>query len=191
MRQSIRRVQRTPLILPINICPQQVANLVIDIQERTREVLTYRHGTVDDGLARVLEMIRLARNAGSLIVLVKFNPSVNGDILPEIKDAAGSDALIISKIWWSSFKDTDLDEILNGRRIKVLVLNGFNRSGCILSTGEHGIKRGYEIATSDQIMFGHRKFDRRKEITAAMEFYKHRGHLYEKIGDLATAVGWQ
>lgn len=167
--------------------PHQIATIIVDVQEGAKEVLTYSYGTVEEGIMRIAKLIATARKSGSLVVLVK-NESL-GRVLEPIAGAAGTDALVIPKRYWDSFRGTDLAEILFGRRIVMGVVGGFNRVACVLHTAETAVRLGFRVATSDEIMFGHAMWDHiRSDRRMARSFYAGRTDNYRTADELAASV---
>ena len=169
--------------------------VVVDMQDTFN--LTYRHGLVDTGIERVISLLLQARALDIPRILVDDLRNPNR-IIPEIMEAAGSDAKVFPKTAFSLFQyGENVDPWLVNSGINTLVVVGYKRTACVFFTIEDALKRGYDVMTSDELQFGYfvssynlrsDSRDSEETITATLGFYRKRTTYFETADELMLAL---
>lgn len=131
---------------------RSLAVLLIDLQKAHRHEFSYEHGTVEDGLRRTVAVMTEARALCIPVLLITGENTP--DLVPEIS-AVASGALLFKKRTASAFWIPELSGFLNDAlRRDTLVVGGWARHICVRETVLDALAEGYNIMTSDQIIFG-------------------------------------
>ena len=121
------------------------ALLVIDVQNK---VVAKGHER-DAVLANIAGLADKARDAGVPIIWVQHiseelpKGSEDGEIVPELVPAPGE--ALIEKFYGDAFEDTELETVLAGLGVGMLIVTGAQTDACVRSTLHGGLVRGYDV----------------------------------------------
>ncbi|OBS09275.1 hydrolase [Acidihalobacter prosperus] len=157
----------------LNIDPARSALVVIDLQRGIVGMQTKPHAPAEV-VARSVSLLRAARAAGALRVLVHVGGGADGrdrlspeadepapagpppagfsDLVPEVGPEAGD--LVILKRQWGAFYGTDLDLQLRRRGIDTVILCGIATEIGVESTARDAYERGYRLIFAADAMNG-------------------------------------
>ena len=144
---------------PVTKRQKDVALLIIDVQQGlfAKSIPIYK---ADDLLKNIGTLVERAHRAqapvfyvqhstGKILVKGSDEWQLHPQLHPLKKDR------IIQKHHGSALQDTTLEEELQARRIKRLVITGLVTHGCVRATCEDANKRGYEVTL---VSDGHSNF---------------------------------
>ena len=123
----------------------KTALMVIDVQNDVVATAFKREETI----ANINAAIDKARAAGTEVIWVQHSDSwmpLNSElwqIVPELKPAPGE--AIIQKTYRSSFEETDLDQVLEEKKIAHLVITGAQTNFCVRNTLHAAYEKGYDV----------------------------------------------
>lgn len=149
----------------LGLVGKETALVVVDLQDGTR-VGEFGPHSFDDVLARSLELVSAARDAGALVVYVRsgyypdlgdkarfqsdVRPSPSGipvedpaALVPEITPLENEPVIV--KRSWNSFHGNDLDLQLRRRGIRNVILTGVTTNFGVEGTGRNAIDLGYSV----------------------------------------------
>ena len=121
------------------------ALLVIDVQNGVVDYSKNRDVTV----ARIAALVEEARAAKIDVIWVQHSEddmpidSEYWQIVPELKPAKNEE--IIHKLWRSAFEETNLEEVLENRKIGHLIVCGAQTNYCVRHTIHAAIERGLDL----------------------------------------------
>ena len=150
---------------PISLEAKSTALVVIDLQVGILTPPTAPYSG-DEVVQRAASLCQAAREAGSLVVLVRVTPSADGadalhplsdlpaltpvsrpanwaEIVPEMHPELAD--FIITKRQWGAFYGTELDLQLRRRAIDTIVLCGVSANVGVESTARDAYERGYNL----------------------------------------------
>jgi nicotinamidase-related amidase len=144
-----------PQLKPAKVEAKETAILVMDF---TRQTCTpERRKRCADSVAKVLKFVTEARAKGALIVYSVAVPnSVPGDILPELKPAAGE--TVLPPLGPDKFNNSDLEKTLKDKGIKTVVAMGTQAQTSVLHTGATAALRGFKVIVPVDGMSGDEVF---------------------------------
>ncbi|MEW6722230.1 MAG: isochorismatase family protein [Candidatus Micrarchaeota archaeon] len=162
------------------------ALVLVDLLQPDRRFFSYEHGTVAEGISRVVGLIRTARSINAPILLV--SGVRNREILPEIIDAAGDKAYFAHKSKLSAFSAPDFETILNAHDIDALIIGGWIRHICVRTTVADALSRGFGVMTSDEILFGNREKLNLQARRTCLDYLREHCSLHETADSLAASI---
>ena len=119
---------------------QEVALLIIDIQEKQAAVMKYKEQVVDN----CLHLIELARILNLPILLTEQYPKGLGTTIPEIQEVL-PDYAPFEKTAFDCCRETGFLEKVASTGRKKLILTGMETHVCILQTALGLMKGGYAV----------------------------------------------
>ena len=139
--------------------PKDVALLVIDVQQGlfAKSIPIYKADVLLKNIGTLVERAHRAQapvfyvqhSSGKILIEGSDEWQLHPQLRPLKKD------LIIQKHHGSAFQDTTLEEELQARRIKRLVIMGLVTHGCVRATCEDASQRGYQVTL---VRDGHSNF---------------------------------
>lgn len=123
----------------------RTALLVIDTQESVMRASVDRDGV----LARIGALVDRARDGGTHVVWVQHSSDempLGSDawrIVPELD--VRDDEPVVHKRYGDAFEGTDLEDVLEDRRVGRLVVVGGQSDACVRSTLHGAFTRGYDV----------------------------------------------
>ena len=141
------------------------AVLVIHLNPRYPGNLTYEHGTIDEGVNAVREVLATAYDRNYPIILDCSNREL---VLPGRDD----NRRVIS------VDNTLFYAAAHG--IERFILIGFNRVECVKTHAQTILQKRKSFATTDYLLFGNCDFDTEKEMAETLEYFRNNGTLYDE-----------
>ncbi len=137
------------------------ALIVIDVQNGVVEQAHARDAVV----ANIDSLVNKARRENVPVIWVQHSDeymAIGSDPWKIVAELAGNDdEPIVTKTYFDSFEDTDLEDVLSGLGIGRLVVVGAETDACVRSTLHGALVRGYDAllvsdahTTSDQSQWG-------------------------------------
>ena len=173
--------------VPIENCDsEQVAILVIDIQEGTTGSTSFTEGYIrqsDSLITHVNNLVAEGVSKGWSIVWVRSevtNPLINilNSTLAKGSVGAGLDrrldsstGKVIVKKKNDSFLNTTLDDFLEEKRIGSLVIAGLDAEHCVLTAIQAAANRGYELSVYEETVIA----EDNAKMAEMLEIYKAMG----------------
>lgn len=133
--------------------------LVVHLQEEKRSVLSHPSGSSTVGLSCVSNVLTSARELNLPIYLSKLDLKGNTDILPEVLESTGKSARVFDAPTYDPYFQTRLEEAIRKDNVGRLVIAGFHHSLCVYLTFLESLKRGLEVVTSMDLLFGDKQND--------------------------------
>lgn len=147
---------------------------------------SYRHGPLQEGILRVCNLLQYANSRGVQNILIEY-ADISKPTIPGVISAAGPDLVVFRKTSPSAFSDPVFVDFLRRIEATTLVVGGFNRTACVLQTIKDAIGAGYQVFTSDQLMFGTCDYDRPSKIGAtfnAITFFRTYTNYFDTLDSL-------
>lgn len=167
------------------------AVVIVDMQTKPdTSLMTYRHGSVNDGVRRVCELLDFANRMGIPILIVSSD-FLSSKVVPDIVAGAGKNAQFITKRVSNAFFSDHFTKAVASSRADSLVIGGFNRSCCVKETVRGALKNKFTVLTSDEILFGLRCKNRVVEhlvLLPTLLYYRLHTNYYKNLDDLVSAV---
>lgn len=158
---------------------------IIDMQGMTGiPRMTYRHGTMEEGLERVTRVLKTAREYAVPRALVLMWGG--GPLLPELKSAAGKDAAQIAKPNLSAFEEPEFRRWIAEQEIGQLVVAGYNQTICVSLTISDSLRQGIVPHTSEEILFCANESE--AMIRRTRNFFMKRGKYYERVEGILDVI---
>ncbi len=134
----------------------KVGLLVVDMQEDSRHIHQYPHGSATFGHSQLCKVIQAARDADLPIVLLvmKWSDFVPKP-MPEIVDAAGSDARLLTKTHSNPYRSWQFRQLDHDLNPDAWIVGGFNTTACVSSAIRGVLAAHHQVITSSHILFGH------------------------------------
>ncbi len=165
---------------------RRYALVLVDMLEKDRSGFSYEHGPVAEGIRRTADLASASRAAGVPIILITGTRS--REVLREVAQAAGPDALVVGKPKMSAFSEPDFLTILNAYDIDTIALGGWIRHLCVMATASEAVSLGFRVQTSDEVLFGNRELLNLQARRMCLEWFRRECSLLETSGELATAI---
>ncbi|MFH0884104.1 MAG: isochorismatase family protein [Candidatus Micrarchaeota archaeon] len=131
--------------------PPKLAMVVVDMQEACRDKLGYASGSVEEGIWRTSRVIQAVRKMGRPVILVTYESTPK--VIREISEAAGTDSPHFTKTLQSAFTVAPFLRFLEDSLTDALIVAGWVKGICIRDTMLDAIWAGYEVISSDEILF--------------------------------------
>lgn len=166
--------------------PSKCAVVLIDMQTAPPH-LTYFHGSVSKGIERVCSLLELAKRFKIPIVLVEYAKVIT----PSIASIWPENAKMIQKHNSSAFSSLEFETFLKQEGIETLVIAGYNRRLCVLSTVKDALTRGYGVFTSDSVLFGDSLLEELShfgDVLRSLFFFRKRTKYYSSLSNLENAI---
>lgn len=132
---------RVPHPVPVTANPPTTAYLLLDL---TSAVCAPKPSCVAT-LPAAAALLGKARSAGATVVYSQ-TPTAGSQILPQVAPQPGEPVVTGHA---DKFFGTDLDQILNSRGIKTLVVVGTAANGAVLYTSFEANQRGYTVVAAE------------------------------------------
>jgi nicotinamidase-related amidase len=131
--------------------PGKMAFVIIDMQQNERARVGWDFGCAEEGIIRLASTIRAARGMGvrPLFVTGYGRP----EIMPELAEAAGGEALRFQKRLLSAFGEPGFARYLDEMRLDCLLVAGWVRHLCVRDTAIDAIRDEYRVLTSADMLF--------------------------------------
>jgi nicotinamidase-related amidase len=144
-----------PALKPAKIVAAETALLVMDFTKQT--CTADRRKRCADSVPKVVKLVDEARGKGALIIYSVAVPnSVPGDILPELKPAAGEQ--VLPPLGPDKFINSDLEKTLKDKGIKTVVAMGTQAQTSVLHTGATAALKGFKVIVPVDGMSGDEVF---------------------------------
>ena len=133
---------------------ENTALLIVDVQNALVDEKAFN---IDRTLLNIKELLDACRVNGLEVVYIKHDGEKEDDLVPfshgwdihsSIYPKRGEK--IIRKIYNSAFKNTELEEYLNSKNIKTLILVGMQTEYCIDTTCRVAFDKGYKLIMPEQ-----------------------------------------
>ena len=95
------------------------------------------------------------------------------------------EARIVRKRQWDGFSNPDLDEMLQKDAVSDIVLAGSHQSCCCHETGVSAVNRGYNVKSSQAVLFGGLVPE---SIDHVKPFYEEICQMYPSISELLHSI---
>jgi len=121
------------------------ALMVIDVQNGVVDYSKNRDATV----AKIAALVEKARAAKVEVIWVQHSEddmpidSEYWQIVPELKPASSES--IVHKLWRSAFEETNLEDLLEEKKIGHLIITGAQTNYCVRHTIHAAIERGLDV----------------------------------------------
>lgn len=183
---------------PADAKPPKFGMVVVDMPSQAdMQFLSYRHGSLQDGISRICSLIRLCERCSIPCIAVGCDSSE----YPSVPLRLFTNALPLPKPdgEYSVLENPDVGTSLRARGVDTIAVCGYDRSTCVMWSARHALRLGYSVATSDQLMFGPAYLDehfnligeRRVEGEARWDlrwFYRRKTRYFETAEALASAM---
>ncbi|HEY1980306.1 MAG TPA: isochorismatase family protein [Xanthobacteraceae bacterium] len=131
-----------PQLKPVTLVPKETALLVMDFTVQT--CTPEKRKRCADTVPKVKALVEAARAKGALIIYSVAVPgSVPGDVLKELKPAAGEQ--VLPPLGPDKFINSDLEKTLHDKGITTVVAMGTQAQTSVLHTGGEAALRGFKV----------------------------------------------
>jgi nicotinamidase/pyrazinamidase len=152
-----------------NTDPDQVALIVIDIQEGTtgevsatesyieqsEEFIRNVNRVIEDALGKGFTLIYIKSEVVNPLINILNNSMARGSVGAELdKRLMIKPGHILTKRKNDPFTNPDLDRILTENHVGTLMLVGLDAAHCVTSTVQAALNRGYEISVVEKAVIG-------------------------------------
>lgn len=157
-----------------------LAVILIDMQTRFVEHL--RTGEAERIIPNQLTALKHCNKTGIPIIVLEYDSrkhSSFGKTIAVLRSEAkkNSKGCLIRKEWNSGFVMTGLHSYLESLRVKNLFLMGINADHCVKQTAKDAIRRGYEIATSKDVISGQERHSKDN----SLRWFQANGHHLDSV----------
>lgn len=129
-----------PVLTPVTVNPSDTALLILDIEERTCNM--ERRPRCLETVPRIAELIAKARNAGVAVIYSLTPKGTPETILPQVIPQKG-ESIVNSSV--DKFWKTDLEKILQKRKIQNVIVTGTAAHGAVIHTATAAGFRGMGV----------------------------------------------
>jgi len=145
---------------------QEVALVILDIQEKLAAVMKYKEHVIDN----CLHLIELARMLQIPIILTEQYPKGLGTTLPEIQEVL-SDYAPFEKTGFDCCREDGFLSLMASKGRKKILLTGMETHVCVLQTALGLMKEGYEVQVVRDAVCSRTK----KNFKTGIEFMRNAG----------------
>ncbi len=151
LEHRVKATDLPEIITSTSVRYNPVGLLLIDMQAPfLRNIDNYEQKRQLPNILRVLEYA--GQHKIPVIVLEYYGEGPTVPILKEKLETLTTEVLYLQKNHNDGFKDTELADLLEERKIKTVVLMGINATACVKATGEGAIRSGLKIVTSTDLI---------------------------------------
>ncbi|MFC1978009.1 cysteine hydrolase [Chloroflexota bacterium] len=137
---SVAKAPPPPELKSVTVDPKTTALLILDIEERTANM--ERRPRAVASVPGIQELLERTRQAGMTVVFSTTSGGTPETILPEVTPREG-EPVVKSSV--NKFYNTNLDEILQDKGIKSVIVTGTAAEGAVLNTAIAAAIRGLEV----------------------------------------------
>ncbi len=133
---------------------KEVCDCVLLIDMQTKFVTHIRAGRAKIIIERQIKIIEMSRNENIPIIILEYvgaGPTIH-ELNSELKK--NKKVFFLAKIYNSGFTNERLCQLLHDLGCKKLLLMGVNAQYCVKATANDAILKGFEIATSEDLISG-------------------------------------
>jgi nicotinamidase-related amidase len=146
-----QQIPQAPAPVAVSLDPGNTALLVLDVVTQTCSP----QPNCLEFVPRVASLLAASRAAG--VYVLYSTPASQPPILPEVAPADG-DPIVVG-YGQDRFFDTPLNELLQARSIKNLILVGWRENGSVLYTAVGGSLRSYTVVVADDATSAAQPYD--------------------------------
>ena len=129
-----------PELKVIDVDPKDTAPLILDIQNQNCNAK--RRPRCVASVLKIKELLVRARKEEAAVV---YSLTRNADTSDIIEDVAPVEGEPVVKSGVDKFFNTSLDEILEGKNVKTVIVVGTSAHGAVLHTATGAASRGYKV----------------------------------------------
>jgi len=163
---------------------RNTAVLIIDMQDFF--LAKFGKAVVEDLILDQSKIINWCFKTRTPIFIVQYKG--RGEITASLKKVLKQNSLVSSVVKESNggFTETNLEDLLNQKKIKNLVLMGVNGSACVQDTAIGALRRGFKIITGRGIIASATQND--KNLAVSKKWYSKNGKFFENVDSLLTKI---